>query len=154
MMIAKYTQKKEKMHTQSAERNHGKPFPKDERTWNKIFRDIHDIKIDDTHSLDEQTLDEKLDLIIDHLGSIRGTVERINEQVYANSSNHKNNYGYDVIYNEAKKLAIKTGYASAGLFQRKLHIGYARACGLLDMLEQRGIIDPADGAKPRDILIE
>jgi S-DNA-T family DNA segregation ATPase FtsK/SpoIIIE len=46
-----------------------------------------------------------------------------------------------------------TGQASASLFQRKLSIGYARAGRLIDLLEKRGVVGPADGAKPRKILI-
>jgi len=41
--------------------------------------------------------------------------------------------------------------ASASLLQRRLRVGYARAARLLDVLEERGIIGPADGAKPREV---
>ena len=44
--------------------------------------------------------------------------------------------------------------ASASLLQRRLRIGYARAARILDILEEQGIIGPADGAKPREILIK
>jgi S-DNA-T family DNA segregation ATPase FtsK/SpoIIIE len=40
------------------------------------------------------------------------------------------------------------------LLQRKLRIGYGRACRLIDMLEERGVIGPADGAKGREVLVE
>ena len=43
--------------------------------------------------------------------------------------------------------------ASATFFQRRLRIGYARAARIIDLLEERGIVGPADGAKPRDILL-
>ena len=43
--------------------------------------------------------------------------------------------------------------ASASFLQRRLRIGYARAARLLDLLEERGIIGPGEGAKPREILI-
>jgi S-DNA-T family DNA segregation ATPase FtsK/SpoIIIE len=58
----------------------------------------------------------------------------------------------DSLLEEAKDLVIKTGKASASYLQRRFRIGYARAASLLDMLEQKGIIGPADGAKPRKIL--
>lgn len=59
----------------------------------------------------------------------------------------------DDLYEEAKALVLETGKASASLLQRRLRVGYARAARLLDLLEEQGVIGPADGAKPRDILI-
>lgn len=59
----------------------------------------------------------------------------------------------DPLLEEAKDLVIKTGKASASYLQRMFRIGYARAASLLDMLEVEGIIGPADGAKPRGILM-
>ena len=60
--------------------------------------------------------------------------------------------GDDSLYGEAKRIVIEAKKASASFLQRKLRIGYARAARLLDMLEGRGIVGPADGAKPRKIL--
>jgi len=60
----------------------------------------------------------------------------------------------DPLLEEAKELIIRTGKASASYLQRRFRIGYARAASLLDALEQQGIIGPADGAKPREILVE
>ncbi len=60
--------------------------------------------------------------------------------------------GDDSLYEEAKRIVIEAKKASASFLQRKLRIGYARAARLLDMLEGRGIVGPADGAKPRKIL--
>lgn len=58
----------------------------------------------------------------------------------------------DDLFGEAKELVIQSGKASASLLQRRLKVGYARAARLLDYLEEQGIVGPADGAKPRDIL--
>lgn len=60
----------------------------------------------------------------------------------------------DDLFNEAKELVVQSGKASASLLQRRLRIGYARAARLLDLLEEEGVIGGADGAKPRDILID
>jgi len=60
--------------------------------------------------------------------------------------------GDDALYEEAKRTVIQAKKASASFLQRKLRIGYARAARLLDILESRGIVGPADGAKPRQIL--
>lgn len=58
----------------------------------------------------------------------------------------------DELYGDAKRTVIEAGKASTSYLQRKLGVGYARAARLMDMLEERGVIGPADGAKPRDIV--
>jgi S-DNA-T family DNA segregation ATPase FtsK/SpoIIIE len=57
----------------------------------------------------------------------------------------------DPLYEEAKRVVIEAKKASASLLQRKLRIGYARAARLIDMMEDRGVVGPADGAKPREV---
>jgi S-DNA-T family DNA segregation ATPase FtsK/SpoIIIE len=59
--------------------------------------------------------------------------------------------GEDSLYEEAKQLVIESKRASASLLQRRLRIGYARAARLIDMLEEKGVVGPADGAKPREV---
>lgn len=59
----------------------------------------------------------------------------------------------DDLLEEAKELIINSGRASASFLQRRLSIGYARAARLLDVLEEMGVIGPANGSKPREILI-
>ena len=61
---------------------------------------------------------------------------------------------FDPIYLEAKQLVLETKKASASFLQRKLRIGYARAARLLDMLEEQGVVGPADGARPREVFID
>lgn len=58
----------------------------------------------------------------------------------------------DDLYAEAKQIVEETGKASTSFLQRKLRIGYARAARLMDILEEKGIIGPGDGAKPREVL--
>jgi S-DNA-T family DNA segregation ATPase FtsK/SpoIIIE len=60
----------------------------------------------------------------------------------------------DEFYEEAKDTVVKAGKASASLLQRRLRVGYARAARLLDLLEANGVIGPADGSKPREILVD
>ncbi len=59
----------------------------------------------------------------------------------------------DKLFYDAAKVVISTGRASASLLQRRLRIGYARAASLIDILEARGIVSQADGAKARNVLI-
>jgi ribosomal protein S25 len=56
------------------------------------------------------------------------------------------------ILNEATILVRKEGRASASLLQRKLKLGYTRASRVMDMLEEKGIVGPGEGAKPRTII--
>jgi len=58
----------------------------------------------------------------------------------------------DEMYEEARQCVIEAGKASTSYLQRKLKLGYARAARLMDMLEERGVIGPGDGAKPREVL--
>lgn len=60
----------------------------------------------------------------------------------------------DELFEEAKQVVTQTQKASASLLQRRLRVGYARAARLLDMLEQKGIIGTAEGAKPREVYID
>ncbi|MCM1392762.1 MAG: DNA translocase FtsK [Ruminococcus sp.] len=60
----------------------------------------------------------------------------------------------DDMFNRALKIAVDCGAASASLFQRKLRIGYARAARIMDELDERGYIGPAEtGGKPRKVLL-
>ena len=60
---------------------------------------------------------------------------------------------FDPLYEEGKQIIIDSDRASTSLLQRRLKIGYARAARLIDMMEQKGVVGPARGAKPRKILI-
>lgn len=57
----------------------------------------------------------------------------------------------DALFEQAKEEVMRAGKASASLLQRRLRVGYARAARLLDILEERGIIGPGEGAKPREV---
>lgn len=58
----------------------------------------------------------------------------------------------DELYEDAKQTVIAAGKASTSYLQRKLGVGYARAAKLIDMLEERGVVGPGSGAKPREVL--
>jgi len=57
----------------------------------------------------------------------------------------------DPMYEEAKRTVISSRKASTSLLQRRLGIGYARAARLMDILEERGVVGPQEGAKPREV---
>lgn len=60
----------------------------------------------------------------------------------------------DPLYNDVVQFVIENQKASASLLQRRFKLGYNRAARLVDMLEERGIIGPANGAKPREVLVQ
>ena len=61
--------------------------------------------------------------------------------------------GEDPMLNDAIKVVVENGQASTSLLQRKLKLGYARAARIVDEMEQRGVVGPYEGSKPRKVLI-
>jgi len=59
----------------------------------------------------------------------------------------------DVLFDKAVDIVLETGTASTSFLQRKLSVGYARGAKIIDQLEEKGIIGPANGSKGREILI-
>jgi DNA segregation ATPase FtsK/SpoIIIE, S-DNA-T family len=59
----------------------------------------------------------------------------------------------DTMFVEAVRTILQEGQCSITLIQRRLRLGYARAARIVDMMEQEGIIGPADGSKPREVLV-
>jgi S-DNA-T family DNA segregation ATPase FtsK/SpoIIIE len=64
-----------------------------------------------------------------------------------------NSDGHDDMFMDAVRVVVDSGKASASLLQRRLRVGYARAARLIEEMEEQGIIGPADGARPRDVLV-
>lgn len=60
----------------------------------------------------------------------------------------------DPLYNDIVEFVISTRKASASLLQRRFKLGYNRAARIIDLLEERGIIGPANGSKPREVLVD
>jgi len=60
----------------------------------------------------------------------------------------------DELYSDAYDIVVQAEKASASLLQRRLRIGYARAARLLDILEEKGVIGPLNGAKPREVFVK
>lgn len=60
----------------------------------------------------------------------------------------------DPLYDEIVEFVVTTGKASASLLQRRFKLGYNRAARVIDLLEERGIIGPMNGSKPREVLVK
>lgn len=60
---------------------------------------------------------------------------------------------YDEKYDDALALVTRTGQASISMLQRRLRVGYNRAARMIEIMEREGVIGPADGVKPREVLV-
>ena len=83
------------------------------------------------------------------LKKVNGTFEAVKEK-----KTGLDGFDDDPLMNEAIEFAVKTGKVSASLLQRKFRFGYNRAARMIDIMEEKGIIGPQNGSKPRDVLIQ
>jgi len=60
----------------------------------------------------------------------------------------------DELYDEAARLVVAERQASASFLQRRMRVGFSRAARLIDMMERDGLLGPAQGSKPRDVLVK
>lgn len=105
-------------------------------------------------------MDEEVLKITDHLrmqGPPQYNDEIISQPVQLNGKGGVvmdfDHEGGDDMFKDAVRVVIETRKASTSLLQRKLRIGYARAARIIEEMEEQGIIGPADGARPREVLI-
>jgi len=82
---------------------------------------------------------------------LSGTVEK-GGNLFSDSLEEDGNSGEDDLYEDARMIVMEAGKASTSYLQRKLGVGYARAAKLMDMLEDRSVIGPQNGSKPREVL--
>ena len=80
---------------------------------------------------------------------LSGSIDKASGSMFSDSMGDDED---DDLYEDARQTVIEAGKASTSYLQRKLGVGYARAARLIDMLEERGVIGPGNGAKPRDVL--
>ncbi len=78
-------------------------------------------------------------------------VEEIERESVAGDGNGEEDY--DDRYDEAVQFVTEAGQASISMVQRRLRVGYNRAARMIEMMERDGIVGPADGAKPREVLV-
>ncbi|MCS6789328.1 MAG: DNA translocase FtsK [Patescibacteria group bacterium] len=112
--------------------------------------------------ISEEETKKVVDFIISNNKDIENEEEKnINFDSRSNLNNQSINFddfqtndNDDELYEEAVRVVVQAKKASASLLQRRLKVGYARAARLLDIMEENGIIGPADGAKPREVYID
>lgn len=104
----------------------------------EIKKVVDYLKKQDADMLDQLDLDEK--------------AEGSNDAIFSALTGGSDDADDD-LYEDAKYAVIEVGKASTSYLQRKLRVGYSRAARLMDLLEENGVIGPADGSKPREIIM-
>jgi len=100
--------------------------------------------------------DEEVNKVIEHVKSQGHTVEYSADVIH---SIEKSNVSVsdeedgDELLADAIDLVVQAGQASVSMLQRRFRIGYNRAARIVDMMEARGIVGPADGSRPRQVLV-
>jgi S-DNA-T family DNA segregation ATPase FtsK/SpoIIIE len=83
---------------------------------------------------------------------VHGFLEGPKDEKSSEGGNANDGDDNDALFDDAVRLVFEFGKASTSLLQRRLRIGYGRAAHLIDMMERDGLVGPADGSKPREIL--
>jgi S-DNA-T family DNA segregation ATPase FtsK/SpoIIIE len=83
---------------------------------------------------------------------VHGFLEGPKDDTKDTDANGETSQEDDDMFDDAVRLVFEFGKASTSLLQRRLRIGYGRAAHLIDMMERDGLVGPADGSKPREIL--
>jgi DNA segregation ATPase FtsK/SpoIIIE-like protein len=118
-------------------------FPKEEIV--KLQQKIDDLS-DSLKLISERQNSQYTDIVMQ--------LKKVEDEIYSANENMPAGLSNDELYSLARTGVIAAGKASASYIQRKLGIGYSRAINLMEMLEKRGVIGPANGSKPREILIK
>src|SRR5262249_10073887 len=89
----------------------------------------------------------------DYDAGIEKMISRLDEAESGAGSGLPGDEAYDELYDHAVRLVVERGMASTSMVQRAFRIGYNRAARILEVMERDGIVGPADGAKPRQVLV-
>jgi S-DNA-T family DNA segregation ATPase FtsK/SpoIIIE len=100
----------------------------------------------------EKEINEVVDFVKKNQGEPK-FLEEITKSVEEKSGADGIEYLDDPKYDEAVRVVLSTGQASASYLQRRLKLGYSRAARLIEIMEANGVVGPSQGSKPREILI-
>ncbi|MBQ4378279.1 MAG: DNA translocase FtsK [Treponema sp.] len=101
--------------------------------------------------------DNEVERVVDYVKTFGGP-DYIDDEIFVDDDEEEESEpglfsdGEDPLYDQALQIVIQTGKASASYLQRRLKIGYNRAARLVEEMEERGIVGPANGSKPREII--
>jgi S-DNA-T family DNA segregation ATPase FtsK/SpoIIIE len=103
--------------------------------------------------------DEEIQRLIDYVSKEQiaqydNSITEVEPDHMAAGAGYEKEEYEDPLYNEIVDFAITSGKISASLVQRRFRLGYNRAARVIDLLEERGIIGPQNGSKPRDVLVK
>lgn len=103
--------------------------------------------------------DQEVENVVNEVKNIWGEPDYIDEEIFVDDEDDGSDgqmslfgEGEDPLYEKALDVVIQAGKASASYIQRRLSIGYNRAARLIEEMEERGIVGPANGSKPREII--
>ena len=101
--------------------------------------------------------DNEVERVVDYVKSFGGP-DYIDDEIFVDDEEEGDDEsglfsdGEDPLYDQALQIVIQAGKASASYIQRRLKIGYNRAARLVEEMEERGIVGPANGSKPREVI--
>jgi len=101
--------------------------------------------------------DNEVEAVVDYVKQY-GEPEYIDDEIFVDDEDEGGtgpglfSDGEDPLYDEALQIVVQAGKASASYIQRRLKIGYNRAARLVEEMEERGIVGPANGSKPREVI--
>ena len=100
--------------------------------------------------------EEDVEAVVDYIKTL-GKPDYIDDEIFFEEDNDEMepslfSDGNDPLYDQALEIVVQQGKASASYIQRRLKIGYNRAARLVEEMEQNGVVGPAQGSKPREIL--
>ncbi len=100
----------------------------------------------------DEELKKRLEKIEKRLDALESFLEEF--PTFEKSTNYELGDALDGLYDKALWIVLQHDKCSASLLQRRLQIGFNRACRILEQLEVNGIVSPAEGSQPRDVLVK
>jgi S-DNA-T family DNA segregation ATPase FtsK/SpoIIIE len=100
--------------------------------------------------------EEEVEVVVEHVKTF-GAPDYIDDEIFFEEEEEDKNLslfsdGGDPLYEKALEIVMQQGKASASYIQRRLKIGFNRAARLIDEMEHNGVVGPAQGSKPRELL--
>jgi S-DNA-T family DNA segregation ATPase FtsK/SpoIIIE len=99
--------------------------------------------------------EEEVEAVVEHVKTL-GKPDYIDDEIFYDDDDEPDpslfSDGEDPLYDKALEIVLQQGKASASYIQRRLKIGYNRAARLVELMEQNGVVGPAQGSRPRELL--